>query len=166
MSRISEIVRVIDDIPTEDVPIALWGITVRIKGMDLTTRTDYIAHLMEAREKDDQVALAQLDAEIIIAQTFDPEDDTKAFLDGDVGWLMEKAAAVIAPLSFKIQKLSGLDAGAEERLGKGFSPSELTTSPAVATTPSAASSSTLPANSDSPLESLSTDAAPLSAVPS
>jgi len=166
MSRISDVVRAKNDIPSEKVHIALWGIDVEIRGMDLSTRTDYLAHLFEAREKDDQVALAQLDAEIIIACTYDPEDGSAAFEDADVTMLMTKAAAVIAPLSFKIQKLSGLDAGAEERLGKGFSASDLTTAPAVATTPSAASSSASPENSASPSESLSTDAAPLSAVQS
>lgn len=166
MSRISDAVRVVDDIPSEIVPIALWNIEVEIRGMDLTTRTDYIAHLVEAREDDDQEALAKLDAEIIIACTYDPEDGSKAFLDGDADMLMTKAAAVIAPLSFKIQKLSGLDAGAEERLGKGFSTLALTTAPVVATTPSAVSSSPSPENSVSPPESLNAVAAPPSAVTS
>lgn len=150
MSRIADKIREIDDIPRERVKVALWGnVELELRGMDLPTRSDYIAHVLEAREDNDEETLAQLDARIIVEQTYDPEDGSRAFGDSDIPMLMTKAAAVIAPLSFKIQKLSGLDAQAEERLGKGFSTSAGMVVPAPDAIPSAGSSSPSPENSDS-----------------
>lgn len=146
MSRISALVASTDDQQTEIVPIAAWKVEIELRGMNIVERSDYIHRLIDARENEDQDALNQLDAEIVVACAYDPEDGSKAFDEADIPMLVTKSGAVIFPLSLKAQRLSGLDSEVESRLGKGFSTSALTVVPAVVDLPSAASSSPSPEN--------------------
>lgn len=148
MSRLSAIVENVDDTQVEIVPITAWKIEVEVRGMSLVERQNYLTALFKARAEEDQETLNRLDAEIVVECTYDPEDGSKVFTEAHIPMLMGKSAAVVAILSFKAQKLSGLDANAEERLGKDFSPLGTTASPVVATIPSAVATSDSPENSD------------------
>ena len=144
MTRIADLVRSSDDIDTETVTIDKWGVTVQMRGMSGILRAQYLQRLIAANDEDDTEALSQLDAELVVACTFDPETDLPAFESADVPMLMTKAGDIIGALSVKAQRLSGLDGKAEERLGKGSSTSAPTDVPAVDTPPSDASSSVSP----------------------
>lgn len=144
MSRIADLVRSSSDIASETVEITRWGVTVEVRGMNGLDRSLWIQKLTEALESEDPHALAQLDAELVVASVYDPENGEKAFVDSDVPMLLEKAGDIIGVLSAKSQRMSGLDGKAEERLGKGFSTSEPTAGPDPAPTPSDVSSSDSP----------------------
>lgn len=149
MSRISQLVASTDDTQSKLVPIAAWKITVEVRGMDLEDRSEYLTALFAAREAEDQDALNQLDAQIVVSCVFDPEDNSPAFSDADVPMLMKKSAAVVGTLSMIAQRLSGLDNQAEERLGKGFSTSAVTAVQEAASVPSEGGNSPSPENLES-----------------
>lgn len=146
MSRISEKVSVAVDIETETVPISQWGVSVLVKGMDGTRRSTYLTRLIKAREDEDSDALGQLEAELVVACTFDPEDDSPVFTEDDIPMLMTKSGFVIGTLAMKAQRLSGLDKDAEERLGKGSSTSAPTDAPVLEIVPNSDSTTPSPAN--------------------
>ena len=146
MSRISDLVAQAQDIETEDVEVPRWGVTVRMQSMNGADRAQYIRSLVAAQEAEDEEALSELDAQLVVACTFDPETGEHAFLPSDIPMLMQKAGDIIGALSVKAQRLSGLDGKAEERLGKGFSTSESTDDPEPVTTPNDDSFSVSPEN--------------------
>lgn len=144
MSRLSDLIKATDDIEHEDVPIGPWGVTLRLKSMDLASRGGYLERMIKAREEENDMALAQLQAEIVVACAYDPEDDTKAFTVTDIDMLLTKHGGVVGLLANKASRLSGLDADAEERLGKGSwaSTAEAQTDTSTAPAPSVVSTST------------------------
>ena len=148
MSRISQLIATADDIESEDVEIPIWGCTIRIKGMNGYGRSTYLARLIKAREEEDEQKISEIEAELIIACAYDPEDDSLCFVSSDVPMLLEHSGAVLGVLSQKALRLSGLDGEAETRLGKGSSASAVTDAQVVpaAETPSVDSTSTLPVN--------------------
>lgn len=123
MSRIASLVASAEDLDHEDVYVPKWDVTIRLRSMDLASRGDYLERMIKAREEEDSLALAQIQAKIVVASAFDPEDDTPAFNEGDIKLLMTKHGGVVGMLANKAQRLSGLDPDAEERLGKGSSDS-------------------------------------------
>lgn len=129
MSRIASVVAASDDIESEDVPVAQWqNITLRLKSMDLLHRGAYLERMIKAREEEDDQGLAQIQAELVVHCAFDPEDDSLAFTAGDIPMLLTKHGGIVGMLASKASRLSGLDAEAEERLGKGSSVSSETQS--------------------------------------
>lgn len=121
MSRLSHAIAIVDDIDHEDVYVEKWGVTLRIQGMDGHGRARYLRRIVEAREEEDDDALAQVEAEVLIECCYDPQDGTKAFDESDIGMLLTKHGGIIGMLSRKALVASGLDAEAEERLGKSSS---------------------------------------------
>lgn len=121
MSRIAQLASVANDIESEKVPLPKWNCTVEVRGMDGNERSQYLARLIKAREEEDTEALGQLEAELVVACTWDPEDNSKAFVEGDIPMLMTKSGFYLGALAMKAQRLSGLDLQAEERLGKDSS---------------------------------------------
>lgn len=141
MSRIAEIVAQASDIEHEDMVIPQWGnVTLRIVSMDLAARGAYLEKLIKAREEGDDVEYAQLQAELLVRCATDPDDGSKAFALTDVPMLLTKHGAVVNRIANKATILSGLDADAEERLGKPL--------PVSAVIPSDDSSSTSPTVSE------------------
>lgn len=141
MSRISEKAAAANDISVETVSLKEWDCTVEVRSMTGTERSQYLARLIKAREEEDTEALGQLEAELVVACTFDPEDNTKAFVESDIPMLMTKNGFILGGLAMKAQRLSGLDMAAESRLGKDSSTSAPTVAPIAAITPSEDSSS-------------------------
>ena len=150
MSRISDLVRAVDDLPSELVPIPEWGCEIEVRGMDGHGRSEWLARILEAQENEDiearQRDVARLECEAMVVACFDPEDGSRAFTEDDIPMLMAKAGKVIARLSRKASQLSGLDEGAEERLGKDSSES-VKTEPPAPVTQNGASTSTSPVTS-------------------
>jgi hypothetical protein len=152
MTRIASLVRNADDIEEEVVEVPQWGCSIGIRSMAGTARSQYLAELFEAADIEDrkerQAQLSRVECKLIVACTFDPEDPgTPAFEESDVEMLVSKSGAIIGALSNKCLRASGLDGKAEERLGKGFSVSARTASPAPVI-PSDASTTTSAMNSE------------------
>lgn len=125
MSRIASIVASADDIEHEDLTVPQWdNVVIRIKSMDLAKRGAYLERLIKARENEDDMAYAQLQAELVVHCATDPDDGSQAFDVSDIPMLLTKHGGVVNRLSNRASVLSGLDADAEERLGK---PSQVST---------------------------------------
>lgn len=134
MSRIASIVASSNDLDHEDVTVSQWNnVVIRITSMDLAHRGAYLERIVKAREEQNDVAMAQLQAELLVHSAFDPEDNSQAFDLSDIPMLLTKHGGVVGRLSAIAQRLSGLDADAEERLGKDSlasteTPSDVSTS--------------------------------------
>lgn len=137
MSRLSAIVASTDDLEHEDIKVPQWGNTVfRVSSMNLANRGKYLEGIIKAREEGNDLALAQINAELVVNCTFDPDDGSKVFEESDIPMLLTKHGGAVARLANKASTLSGLDAEADERLGKDYL--------ASSETPSDDSSSSLP----------------------
>lgn len=144
MSRLSEKIAVASDIDDEPVFIPKWDVTLNVRGMDGNGRAEYLKKIVRARESEDDTELAQIEAEVLIQCLFDPDDGTRVFEDEDIPMLLTKHGGVIGMLSRKALVASGLDADAEERLGKPSSASTTLALVPEASTQNDASTSTSP----------------------
>lgn len=115
MSRLSAVIADAQDIRSEDIPVPEWNVTLRIKGMD-GTRRGYM--LDNHTDETGVINYTTLIPAMIIACTFDPEDDSPVFQAGDEPMILSKASFVIERVGNAALRLSGLDKQAEERLGK------------------------------------------------
>lgn len=138
MSRLSDRIRKADDLESELVPVPQWGegVEILVRGMDGRQRAGFMKRLTDARESDDDNALPEVELDLIIACSYDPEDNTPVFTDEDVDWLFDKAGAVIAKLSRVAMRVSGLAPETEAEVGKGGSS---TTTPSTSSSSSATS---------------------------
>lgn len=131
MSRITDRARLVNDIETEDVPLPQWGdgVVIRVKGMDGEHRADFQSAISRAREENEegnQRAFSEVELDLIILCSFDPDDDSPVFTSDDRTWLWTRSGAVINTLSSAAMRVSGLDTKAEERAGKDSSSPTLT----------------------------------------
>lgn len=124
MSRISSLVAQADDLHTEPVSCPEWGVTINVRSMDGNGRSAFMQRLADARENGE--AVASIETDLLVACCFDPEDDSQCFVADDIPMLLTKSGAVIGRLSAVAMRQSGLDAKAEERLGKDSSASTAT----------------------------------------
>jgi hypothetical protein len=111
MSRISDQVSQADDIETELVDIPEWGVKIAVRSMDGVRRSQFMTDFTRAREnEDDSAAVGKIEADLIVACCFDPEDNSQAFTIEDIPMLLSKSGAVLGRLSRIASKLSGLSA--------------------------------------------------------
>lgn len=148
MPNIREAVQAADDTQSEPVVVPEWnGVSIEVRGMSGLDRAAYVTAIVAARESEDPADYARVQAELIIATSHDPEDGSKVFQDGDADWLINKSGAALERLSAAAMRTSGLDANAEERLGKPSSASaDQTDVDPSASTPSDGSTSPSPSN--------------------
>lgn len=142
MSRIASLVAVADDIAVEPVEVSEWGVTINVKSMTGSERAHYMGRFSKAREEAEEgdeisEAMGRLEAELIVACAFDPEDNTKVFDPSDIDMLFTKSGAAIGRLSAAAMRVSGLTQASSDTLGKDSG-----------STPSAVSTSTSPAISE------------------
>lgn len=135
-TRLASIVTAADDLESEDIVVPQWGVTLRMKSMDTGHRGAYLERLIAAKDEGNDVAMAQIQAELVVHGAFDPEDGSQAFDESDIPMLLTKHGGVVARLATVAQRLSGLDRDAEERLGKDSSasteiPSDDSSSPSL-----------------------------------
>lgn len=106
------------DIPTEQVEVPEWGITLEVRGMTGEDRIRIIA-----RATDTETGMANLQMvypEIVIACTYDPETGERVFEDGDRDALMSKSAQAIDRLANPGMTLSGLTKEAQDAQAADF----------------------------------------------
>ena len=106
-----------DDRTTETFYVSQWDETVEIHSMSGTEWADIMEKFfdMETREVD----MKAMNPAFIVKTCYDPETGEALFSPGDEAWLADKNAGALEDLAAVALRLSGLDAKAAERSGKG-----------------------------------------------
>lgn len=103
-----------DDIPFEDVEVPEWGVTVRVKGLDVADFTSAQRQAKSPGPKG-EFTLDRMYAALIVRGVCDPTTNEAIFTDADAGLILTKSMKVIERLSGKINELSGMDDGDEAK---------------------------------------------------
>ena len=108
-------IRSAEDTDSEEYEIPEWGVTVLLVTMSAKQRAD----IYSAMSGQDDVPIEQFWRSILLGCVRDPEDRTPVFTEDDIDWVLnEKNPDVIQRLSDAALRVSGMDAEAQDRLGK------------------------------------------------
>lgn len=117
------------DATFEDVVVAEWGGTVRVRGLTGKERDEFEASMLVKRGNKRDVSLINARAKLVSLAVVD-EDGTRVFTDADVTELGSKSAAALTRVYEVASRLSGLsDEDVDELEGNsGAAPSGASTS--------------------------------------
>ena len=122
MSSLSEKIFAADDIESELVEVAQWGVTLLIKSMSAKARAVMIDSAMS--NNGGVFNIQQVMPDIVIQCTFDPETGERVFLDSDRDALMSKSAGAVEEVATVAMRLSGMTDEAVDEVGKESSPTQ------------------------------------------
>lgn len=117
MSELRNSIFAKNDIPSEQVDIPEWGITLEVRGMTGADRTRILDLAVGTSGK---VDLAIVYPEIVIGTCFDPETGEKVFEPGDRDAILAKSAQAIDRIAQVGMRLSGFTEEAADDAGKRF----------------------------------------------
>lgn len=106
------------DIPTEQVFIPEWGMTLEVRGMTGADRTRILETAVDVNTG--SVDLKVVYPEIVMASTFDPETGERVFEEGDRDALLSKSAQAIDRLAEVGMRLGGFTKEATDASAKSF----------------------------------------------
>jgi len=115
------------DIPTESVNIPEWDVDVLVKGMSAGDRITLMQNAYD--QKTQQVNMAAVYPDVVVACVFDPDTDTPVFTDADKAALMGKSSAAIEAIAAVGLRLSGIGSDQEDAAGKDSSSTPSADSP-------------------------------------
>lgn len=106
------------DLPTEEVEVPEWGGSVTVRALSGKERDAFEASLIQDRGKQGMVRqLGNARAKLVVRCLVDA-DGQRLFADQDANALGETSAAALDRLFTVASRLSGLDEGDVEELGK------------------------------------------------
>lgn len=106
-----------DDRTSEPFYVKQWGVTVEIRSMSGTERADIMEKFFDQETR--EVDMKAMNPAFIVKTCYDPESGEAVFSPGDESWLADKNAGALEDMAAIALRLSGLDAKASERSGKG-----------------------------------------------
>ena len=119
MSTLSQKIFATDDIESEIVEVTVWDVTVLVKSM---TAKDRARMLSGAAANNGNFNLEEILPDLVIQCTYDPETGERVFRDADRDALLAKSSAPIEQIANVAMRLSGLNDGVVDELGKDSSP--------------------------------------------
>jgi len=122
MSSLSDKIFAADDIESELVEVAQWGVTLLVKSMSAKARAALIDNAIA--NNGGNFNIQQVMPDIVIQCTFDPETGERVFLDGDREALMAKSAGAVEEVAAVAMRLSGMTDDAVDAAGKESSPTQ------------------------------------------
>ena len=122
MSSLSDKIFAADDIESELVEVAQWGVTLLVKSMSAKARAALIDYAIA--NNGGNFNIQQVMPDIVIQCTFDPETGERVFLDGDREALMAKSAGAVEEVAAVAMRLSGMTDDAVDAAGKESSPTQ------------------------------------------
>jgi hypothetical protein len=113
-----------EDIPSKSVTIPEWDVELLVKGMSAGDRLLLMQNAFDQATQ--QVNLAIVYPDVVVACACDPETGEPVFTDADKPELMKKASAAIERLATVGLQLSGIGQEEQDAAGKDSSsiPSE------------------------------------------
>lgn len=111
MSELRERILAAQDIASERVLVAAWGVEVEVRGMSGRARAEVMQKALEGGT----LNLAKAYPLLVIGCTYDPATGERVFRDEDFDAVAEKAGAALEQIAMTAARLSGLDPDAVER---------------------------------------------------
>lgn len=107
------------DIPTESIHVPEWDVEILMKGM---SAGDRIALMQSAYDtKTQQVNMAKVYPDVVVACCHDPETGEPIFVDADKDAILAKSSAAVEKIAEVGLRLSGIGKDADDEAGKDFS---------------------------------------------
>ena len=116
MSDLSQIIFAADDIESELVEVAVWGVTVQVKSMTARDRAKMIGDAQT--ETGMNFRLEEVLPDLVINCTYDPETGERVFQPTDRDALMAKSSAAIEQIATVDMRLSVMNDEAVDKAGK------------------------------------------------
>jgi hypothetical protein len=107
------------DIPSEELHVKEWDVTVLVKGMTAGERITLMQNAYD--QKTQQVNMAAVYPDVVVSCVHDPETSDAIFTNADKEALMGKSSAAIEVIAAVGLRLSGIGAEAEDVAGKDSS---------------------------------------------
>jgi len=107
------------DIPSEELHVKEWDVTVLVKGMSAGERITLMQNAYD--QKTQQVNMAAVYPDVVVSCVHDPESGEAIFTPSDKDALMSKSSAAIESIAAVGLRLSGIGADVEDEAGKGSS---------------------------------------------
>lgn len=107
------------DIPSEELHVKEWDVTVLVKGMTAGERITLMQNAYD--QKTQQVNMAAVYPDVVVSCVHDPETSDAIFTNADKEALMGKSSAAIEVIAAVGLRLSGIGAEAEDAAGKDSS---------------------------------------------
>jgi hypothetical protein len=117
VSALKQAIADANDITSEEMYVSAWDVTVGIRSMDGNARANLVENFTD---ENGRMSFRRLYPELLIQCVFDPNTGEPVFDDTeeDRQLILSKSGAVLEEVAKKAMEMSGLDAKAEERVGK------------------------------------------------
>lgn len=110
-------IRKAQDRTSEIVDVPEWGVTVEVRSMTGTQRSEIVTALTG----DGDNKMAALWGSMLVSCVYDPETGDPVFKEGDAAWLLEeKSSTVLDSLSNVCLRVAGIVEGAVDEAGKDY----------------------------------------------
>lgn len=107
------------DIPSEELLVKEWGITVLVKGMTAGERITLMQNAFD--QKTQQVNMAAVYPDVVVSCIHDPASGEPIFTAADKEALMAKSSAAIESIAAVGLRLSGIGSEPQDAAGKDSS---------------------------------------------
>lgn len=97
----------IDDLPTTEVEVPEWGLSLYVRAMNGSERDQYEVSLMDTKDLPLKEKLRDMRAKLVVLTTVD-ENGKRVFSDGDIVAVGAKSAKALNRLVDVSQKLNAL----------------------------------------------------------
>lgn len=108
-----------EDIPSREVFVPNWGVTVLVKGLSAGERIDLTQAAVD--QVTGSVNLSTVYPDIVVSCCFDPETGEPIFQESDKQDIMKKSSKAIEMLASAGLELSGIGEGSADEAGKDSS---------------------------------------------
>ena len=96
-----------DDLPTTEVEVPEWGVTVFVRAMTGTERDVYESNLIEQKDLPMSKRLANMRAKLVVLCTVDA-DGNRIFNDDDINAVGSKSSSAVSRVAVVAQHLNAL----------------------------------------------------------
>jgi uncharacterized protein YoaH (UPF0181 family) len=107
------------DIPSEELHVKEWDVTVLVKGMSAGERITLMQNAYD--QKTQQVNMAAVYPDVVVSCVHDPVTGDAIFTPGDKDALMAKASSAIEAIAAVGLRLSGIGSDEQDEAGKDSS---------------------------------------------
>ena len=108
-----------EDIPSREVFVPNWGVTILVKGLSAGERIDLTQAAVD--QVTGSVNLSTVYPDIVVSCCFDPETGEPIFQESDKQDIMKKSSKAIEMLASAGLELSGIGEGSADEAGKDSS---------------------------------------------
>lgn len=117
--NLREAILAVNDIPSEELHVKEWDVTVLVKGMSAGERITLMQNAYDQQTQ--QVNMAAVYPDVVVSCVHDPESGDAIFTPADKEVLMSKSSAAIESIAEVGLRLSGIGSTEQDDAGKDSS---------------------------------------------